>query len=194
MTDDSAITYQKDVADLVLSKMFPIDPFSIVAGGAPRDWYLGKPATDIDVFFYVSEGINMGTVDRMLKAVGIDWAVRKQGHTIPEHYKMNPMLRCVYDVNFSGVPVQIMLMRQPTFKSVLPQFPLSICHTWYKNKHVRAEKPFLRSIRHKAIYKTNVIYNNEHGYVKKILAKFPEYNYYADVQGFAESILDMEAV
>ena len=83
-----------------------------------------------------------------------------------------------------------MLMRSPTFVSVLPQFPLSICHAWYKNGKIVVEKPFIRSVKHKAIYKTNEIYNNEHEYVKKILAKFHEYTYYSDITKLAATLLD----
>lgn len=182
--------HQKWVADTILDKLFPIDPYSIVAGGAPRDWYLGNPATDIDVFFHVGGNTPISTISNMLSSVGISDTTHKDGHNIPDHYKMNPSLRCVFGTNIEGVDVQIMLMRSPTFESVLPQFPLSICHAWYKNGKIVAEKPFLRSIKHKAIYKTNTIYNNEHEYVKKILKKFPEYKYYADITKLAVTLLD----
>lgn len=46
------IDYQKSVADIVLSKLELLDRYCIIAGGAPRDWYLGMEATDIDVYLY----------------------------------------------------------------------------------------------------------------------------------------------
>ena len=47
----NTIEQQKLVADKVLNQLYLICPEAIVAGGAPRDWYLGKPANDIDVYF-----------------------------------------------------------------------------------------------------------------------------------------------
>lgn len=33
-----SVNKQKKLADKILDKLFLIDPYSIVAGGAPRDW------------------------------------------------------------------------------------------------------------------------------------------------------------
>lgn len=183
------ISNQQHVADTILEKLFPIDPYCIVAGGAPRDWHLGKPASDIDVFFYCGQH-TLNTIHDMLVCAGISYEELKLGGTIPEWYKHNPHLKGVYCLVVSGVKVQLMRMDEPTFESVLPQFPLSICHAWYKDGVIHTEKPFLRSIKHKAIYKTNTIYNNEHEYVKKILTKFPEYKYYDAITELAATLLD----
>lgn len=190
MNNIDTITHQKSVADLVLKQLFTIDPFSIVAGGAPRDWYLGKPATDIDAFFYDGRQLTLSVVWDMLEAAGFKIKEVKLGGHLPEWYKKNPYLKAVYDVEIKGVKVQLMRMAKPTFDCVIPNFPLSLCHIWYKNGKIVAEKPFLRSIKHKAIYKTSQIYNNEHSYINKILDKFPEYKYYESVENFSEAVVD----
>lgn len=51
------IEHQKFVADTILYKLFPIDPYCICAGGAPRDWYLGKVASDLDIFIYTAPNL-----------------------------------------------------------------------------------------------------------------------------------------
>lgn len=185
----SVIEHQKKVADEILSRLFPIDPYCIVAGGAPRDWHFDKPATDIDVFFHCGNK-TLSIVSEMLSSIGLTYTDVKLGGTIPSWYKMNPDLLGVYCLEVEGVKVQLMRMSKPTWVSVIPNFPLSICHTWYKNGVTKFEKPFLRGEKHKAIYKTSEIYNYEHQYVQKILVKFPEWKYYDSVVKLAESMLD----
>jgi len=191
MSTQMKINVQKNTANKILDSLFVVDPFCIVAGGAPRDWHLGKVATDIDIFLYIKENIQLGIVKKMLeKVLLIKLSEAMEGHNIPDWYKMNPNLRCVFNFKRCGVKIQIMVMRESTFKSVLPNFPLSICHAWYKNEVVHLEKHFIRSITHKAIYKTSVIYNDEHQYIQKILAKFPDFTYYENSVALAEHILD----
>jgi len=43
------ISEQKSAADKALDLLFSVCPSAIAAGGAPRDWYLGIPAKDIDI-------------------------------------------------------------------------------------------------------------------------------------------------
>ena len=189
MNLQEVIAHQRSVADFVLEKLFTIDPFSIVAGGAPRDWYFYKEAADIDVFFYVSRNTQLYVIQAMLEAAGFIIKERKDGHSLPEIYKMNPKLRSVFNLEIEGVPVQLMLMTEPTH-SVIDTFPLSICKAWYKRGAIRTERDFVRTLKHKVIFKTNDLYANGHVYLKKILDKFPEYKYCESVVKFAEHIID----
>lgn len=148
------IALQKEVANEVLNKLYAIDPYCIVAGGAPRDWHFGKAATDIDVFFNGGSH-TLSTMDSMLKHVGLEHEELKLGGKIPEWYKQNPFLKGVYNLTIDGVKVQLMRMEKNTFDSVLPNFPLSICHAWYKDNKIHLEKHFIRSEKFKAIYKTS---------------------------------------
>jgi len=45
------ISVEKSIADEVLSRLEVIDPTCILAGGAPRDWWLGQSCNDLD--FYI---------------------------------------------------------------------------------------------------------------------------------------------
>lgn len=44
------IESQKQCANAVLSMLHMVDPRSCILGGAPRDWALGNPAKDLDVY------------------------------------------------------------------------------------------------------------------------------------------------
>lgn len=186
------IEHQKYIADGILDKLFPIDPYCICAGGAPRDWYLGKVASDLDIFIHVNPNLTLTKIDQMLKAVGLEPESHKAAHNLPEWYKKNPDLRCVYNLKVQDVPVQIMVMLTPTFSSVLPNFPLSICKIWYKNYKIVADKQFKRSVAHNVIVKTSEIYNNADAYVKKIIDKFPNMKYHANWEWAAAEIMDRE--
>ncbi len=189
------INHQKAIADIALEMMFPIDPFAIVVGGAPRDWYFNKQAADIDLFFYVGNNTSVTIVKSMLEHVGFVVKGCKDAHNLPEHYKKNPMLRCVFDaVNFNGQDVQLMLMRSSTFKSVVPLFPLSICKAWYKNGTIMLDRDFERSVRYKAIVKTNELYSDEDAYLQKVLGKFPEYAYYESWRSVVVAELDKRGI
>ena len=184
------IDSQKIVADEVLDMMYLIDPYCIVAGGAPRDWYFGKEATDIDLFFYCPQASTVTTMLKLLNKAGFRVTTVKDGDNIPEWYKKNPCLQAVYETEIGGVKVQLMRMSEPTWDSVIDKFPLSICKAWYKNGKIVLEKDFLRSVKFEAIYKTNTIYNNEHYYIQKVLAKFPQYKYYENLESLTSELLD----
>lgn len=188
------IATQQAQADVILDKLFPIDPYVICAGGAPRDWYLGKAANDLDIFIHPSIALPTFKVYEQLKSVGFDVLETKSGEGLPDIYKRNPLLMCVFNVNvnWNGTNVQIMRMLEPTFKSVLPQFPLSICKAWYKNYKIHLDKEFKRSVAHRMIVKTNTVYNDENAYIKKIMDKFPDYKYYSNWELAAAEIMDRE--
>lgn len=184
------IETQKQIAREVLHKLEAIDPYCILAGGAPRDWKLGREASDLDFFLYVPHRPNWA-VKKQLECLGLVVAQVKAGDNLPINYKLNPFLTCVYDIRYGvDVPIQVMVMNEPTFKSVVPTFALSICQAWWKGGDVQVTKDFLLSEKHRVIYKTNELYNNEHHYLEKILAKFPDYRYYQSKLEFLEHFLE----
>lgn len=174
---EALITKQKVVADKILDKLFPIDPFAIVAGGAPRDWHFGKPATDIDVFFHTNVR-QITIVEQMLKHVGIEISQSRTADNLPEWYKLNPNLLYVYETVVDGVTVQIMLMNAHTHDSVIPQFPFTICKAWYKHGRIELDREFKKCERHKIVVQTNKLYSDEHKYVQKMKGKFPEWEFF----------------
>jgi hypothetical protein len=172
------IAKQKAVADKILDKLFPIDPFAICAGGAPRDWHFGKPATDIDIFFHTSVD-QLTIVEEMLKHVGIKLDGVRHAESLPEWYKLNPALKCVYECTVDGVSVQLMFMNAKTQDAVVPQFPFSICKAWYKHGKITLDSDFKKCEKHKIVVQTNNLYSDEHKYVQKIKAKFPDYEFFS---------------
>lgn len=184
-TPQDIIALQKQVADKVLDRLEIIDPGCIVAGGAPRDWTMGKPASDIDIFLSVSEHNTMSTVLKQIrKALGsldiseaaynklaekIDCGINTD--KVAQLYRTNPDILFVFNAEVDGVNCQIICMKVPTW-NIVDKFPFGICKVWYKNGTIRTTKAFDLALALKVLVLTGTLYNNEDFYVKKIREKF----------------------
>jgi len=186
------IRHQQKVADDVLNRLEVIDPACIVAGGAPRDWYMGEVAKDIDVFLHLRNDLKASTqrgqIKRALGLEELDYG--KSGENIPEHYALNPHLQNVWDLEIDGEKVQIMLMTLPTYESVVPLFPFNICKVWYKGGTIRPEPIFRYGVKNKVLIKMNELYGPEHSYLNKIREKFKDYSYIKSEEAFNKRIVD----
>jgi hypothetical protein len=182
------IEYQKQIADEILLKLFLVDPYSIVAGGAPRSWHHGEEARDLDIFVYDTCTQTMF----LQKLASLGFIITSTGtrEELPEMYKKNPFLEAVYDCVYNNVKVQFMYMNKPTFDSVIAQFPLSICKAWYKDGNIVLEKDFLRGEKYKAIVRTNELYGDESLYIQKIMGYYPDYTYYEAWDDLAKALMD----
>ena len=171
--------YQKFIttADFVLRTIEIIDPLCIVAGGMPRDIDNGKTISDIDLFFYVNPNLKNKDVNTMIRLLGFEEVEVKDGSNIPEHYKKNEDLMCVFNTNVDGISVQLMRMCKPTQQSVIPKFPLSISQIWYKRGKLGSTPLYNKCKEKKVIIKTNDIYESKHPFIEKICAKYDDWTY-----------------
>jgi len=178
----NTIEYQKIIADEVMGKLETFDPTCILAGGAPRDWYFGNLATDLDFFVYFRPDFTsqIWRYSKLLKTLGFN--MKRKGtdlaERIPADYKQNPNLICVYEQEYKSVKIQVMFMNEKTFTSVIPRFPFGICQAWYKPGYgINTSAKFDYSAKHKLLILLNDLYNDADGYVEKIRSKFPDYDY-----------------
>lgn len=182
---------QRGLAQEVLTKIEMLDPTAIIAGGAPRDWYFGYLARDVDFFIYTRPDLSLAAVKFQLgKILELEQIIAKTGDAIPEIYGKNPDLRIVYDCNYKGLACQIMVMKKPTFKCVVDKFPLNMVKIWYKAGQLHPSVDFIRGVKHKALIKTGVDYNDGDVYIKKIKGYFPDYTYYESYDALAKFLLD----
>jgi|GEM_PF-4735733 len=181
----SIVKLQQAYADQVLAMIERIDPFAIIAGGAPRDWYLGREATDLDVYFHPNPNWNLMTVRNQIIAAGFkltdvgdsqeSWDSAEENRS---QYLANQYLKAVYNPINTEMKVQLMWMSEPTFESVLPQFTLNLSRVYYKNGKIDTDTIFELGVKQKALIRTNSVYINNDRYIAKIKAKFPDYAYY----------------
>lgn len=180
------IETQMDVAQKVLNKLELFDPSCILAGGAPRDWYFGNLANDLDFYVYFRPDLPIGWRESQLEKVGLKGfrAKGRQDQEFPENYKRNPHLLAVYEGIVSGEKIQVMFMDQKTFHCVVDLFPFGICQAWWKGKDyinywtkssIHTSRYFDESVKHKILKLLNDLYSDSDGYIEKIRNKFPDY-------------------
>ncbi len=183
------IQLQKQIAEDVLKKLYLIDPHAIVAGGAVRDWFFEKPASDIDVFFHVKPQITNTTLNRMFFECGIHTEVVHTWEEDPTGlYKRNPHIKQVMEFSENGQKIQLIQMTESTYNSVVPHFPLNICKAWFKGGESYFSKEFHWSKKYNVIVKTSELYASGDKYINKILGKFPEMKYFENKADFMDYI------
>lgn len=173
------IEQQKQVAEKILFDLEVVDSHAILAGGAPRDWFFGKEATDLDFYFYPSpiKYLPDGKHLSLNKLIS-DFASLKFPTFIKSEYPYddrNPHLVLVFDGEYDGMKVQFMCMNIPT-EFVVDLFALNICHIWYKDGKINTTPAFDACVQSKTIHIINPLYGKRDKYVQKIVNKFPEFS------------------
>ena len=177
------IQIQQVIAKEVLEALEILDPNCILAGGAPRDWYLGKPAKDLDFYFQGLTDSALGKVIRQLsKVLGVpeESFVHLCGTQNPlgdgdnppykgEYSRMKNLVR-VIELEYLGIKIQFMEMSEKTF-GVVEEFSCVICQFRWKGYEVKGTKQALSSVENKVItFKEG--YGDEHKHVKKMKERF----------------------
>ena len=184
---------QKAIAKEVLEELEIIDPNCILAGGAPRDWFFGKPATDLDFYLYDSYGgytqsqwierLNKTLLD--VKPLGmIEGKARKE---IDAEYTSMANLRYVFEGEHYGVKVQVMVMSEPTFTSVVNNFCMDTSKIWWKGGRVQPTWEFLRAHATRTL-RICPEHAPKERYIDKMVAKFPTYRLVTDNREYAARI------
>lgn len=181
------IQEQKDIGKELLDKLEILDPVVCIAGGAARDWYLGKEATDLDIYMSYHPNLTLGSNRRSIaKALGIDEEdIETLGVQFDENvdrstdYVVNPNVRCVYEFDYKGEKVQIINMHKEFVR--VEDFCFSICQAWTVDcESIRGTEAFFYSVQRKIIYKTGKFYAHKGLYIKKMMDKFPDYLFVED--------------
>ena len=134
----STIDRQKDIATGVMEALEIVDPFCILAGGAPMDWYRGELANDLDIYFYAG-GDHKQTwiVNKQLeKVLGECFSGRDEkcfeDRDNDEMYRHMKFIKRIINLQIRGMSVQLIEMLEPTHKSVVPQFASDAVKCWWK--------------------------------------------------------------
>jgi hypothetical protein len=166
------IDEQKKIADEILSTLSTIDKGCILAGGAPRDWYLGNPASDLD-FYFENHEWNIMDIHRKLDALGLPTNCQEGDFQL---YERNPHILAVFSGDVGGIVAQFICVNQsPTY--AVREFALDLSQAWYTQGRVWTTNDFDIATSKKIIRITNNLYGDGDAYVQKILAKFPDYTF-----------------
>lgn len=141
---------QKVIADELLAKIELIDKNAILAGGAPRDWWAGVEANDLDFYLYF---IPENGIEHTRRTLEFLTGIELKYLGADENYEGGMKeLQAVLDGTYKGQKVQFMLMSKPTFSCVIPHFGASTSMVWYKGKRVTTSPEFLISLAKKTLY------------------------------------------
>lgn len=170
---------QKSIGRDLLSKLKILDPQVVIAGGAPRDWYLGKDATDIDFYLSHPNLSVLGNKKIISRVLNIEEdLIEIMGFADPEDPKdpdfeyQCSYIQAVYELVYKGIKVQII----NTYEKInVMDFSFSICQAWTSDCiEINGTADFFNSIKHKMVFRTGSMLNNE-TYTKKMMDKFPDF-------------------
>lgn len=119
MNQPKQLTYseQRLVTDEVLSVVGKlIDPYAVVAGGAPRDWDAETTAKDVDVFIHASTC----NVKEILRVALTDEAARDEPRF--SGYWNGDVVGVGQNVKYEGLSLPIIKITNMEYKNVMFQF------------------------------------------------------------------------
>ena len=163
---------QMQIAKEISDKLKACDPYAVLAGGAPRDWYFGNVAKDLDFYVHLTETIDANAV--RFKAIGLDLErltfseMQQQGYE-----KMDALFR-IWEGTYKGEKVQVMCMTQPVHQSVVDCFGVSLCEFWWNGGDIKATKSALVSVLSKKMFYKDG-YSAKQTHIDKMVKYFPDY-------------------
>ena len=130
------ITQQKDIANLILDIVRKQFGNGYIAGGAARDWFMGHPAQDIDIFVQLDKE-TIGTAEAVPMIPGTD-VVELRGVYGNNSYKLDSSSD--YGNDFNVFEFEVMGQRVQIIQNLLninarvSQFPVNISKVMVDSK------------------------------------------------------------
>lgn len=180
------IIEQQEIAREVLHKLEIIDPNCILAGGAPRNWYLEKKANDLDFYIHTILETEAQTQLRF-RRLGIGAKLMSFDESRAKGYKKMQQLFRVYEFTYKEVAIQVMLMKTPTFNSVVDNFGVSVFRFWWKGDDIKIDHSALISLASKTLY-IKEGYSEEDRYITKMKSYFPNFKVMAERDKLTDSL------
>lgn len=164
---------------------------AVVAGGAPRDWYCNRPASDIDVFL-IGTTITRTQLELDMKLAGLDIKPATKGdrYSDPDYGYGNPALKWVYDgvidwrlsVHDRGsrpIKFQIIVTSFPDLAALLGSFAVEISKFTFDHitGKITGHGGAIKDMTEKTVTQTGIDYKRGKAYVEKICAKFPDHRF-----------------
>lgn len=171
---------QKREATELLSKLRLVDPFAMIAGGAPRDWYFNTPAKDLDVYMRLPNHNTIGLVNSLAAMVGITdfFPIDKIKEST---YAELPNLKWVFEGRYNGVQVNLMVMEKGVREEIVKDFDVAICRAWFDGEkcHYHEEFEFCMKTRVCLVHEN---YTGKEAHLRKMAKRFPQFMFYKKVE------------
>ena len=163
------ITNQQRVAKQVLLSLRGMFGNAEVAGGAPRDWYLGKCARDIDIYVrwrrfdvLVKERIQIALNKPDVIKLGKDYD--EVSSVVPE------FMGCYY-FDTQGIPFNTIFLNEDIVTNVTDHFDCNLSKIMWDGENLLYGDEFLNSLSNKQI----TFYRSAPKHEAKMREYFPEF-------------------
>jgi len=164
---NAEVRNQMDVVDDFLNLIKGEGWSTIVAGGAPRDWFFNKKAKDIDIFL---PPMDVQEIASILKEKYNLVCIIKMSEDIDETYR-SPNLLAVIDFKYLNTDFQFIFQTQDL--DPLTHFGCSLSLITYDNFNIKPTQQFLRCIKNSTLI---FLESCNATYLKKNIKKFPNYS------------------
>jgi len=105
------IESQKNCAIAALNMLHMVDPNSCILGGAPRDWALGNPAKDLDIYIHAYPNESRDSVESRISQA-LELQVNELENVTNDSYYTHSLdngVVAVFNVKNCFMPIQIIL-------------------------------------------------------------------------------------
>ena len=159
----ATIERQKLLADKVELDMQEAGLPCLLAGGAPRDWYFGEEANDLD--FYLKERDSREVLDKIESLFGVE--LKELGD---EGYPREDQgLSSVYTCEIGGMEVQFMFLNMDPLDYIMDCFDLTVCKIYYKEGEIVTTWEFRAALDKGWVINTQPAFDWQH--VDKVMRK-----------------------
>ena len=166
---------QKVIAQKLLQSAQCTDPFAMIAGGAVRDWYFNKTARDLDLYMRMPLQNTSALVKRYIQFVLMGTNIRQLERNDPDHnYAALPDLKWVYEFEFEGMKVNLMVMEKGVDTEILANFDTSICRCYFDGRESHFTEDFLTTVRTRTII-IHDNYTGEEAHIRKLAKYYPQF-------------------
>lgn len=148
------------------------DQEPIIAGGCPRDIYLDRPFTDIDVF--LAKPKKLLQVLNSLATLPIYNLRAYSADDMPVGYDISPHLTAVISFKYLSLDFQVILTTYSSTEAVVDNFGVNISKVYFEGRNIVLTPEAKADIENKTLTFTDALYHSTN-YKEKIRKKFPGY-------------------
>ena len=170
------IANQLEIAEKLLQKLKVVDPFAMIAGGAPRDWRFNTPAKDLDVYLRMPNHNTIGLVQELALRIGII-NFRILGKTTETSYAELPHLKWVFEGEYDGMKVNLMVMEKGVQEEIVKDFDVAICKAWFDGSQCHYHEEFEFCIK-TGVCVVHERYTGREAHVQRMAKRFPQFMFY----------------
>jgi len=177
--NNMTLAEQMDIAKRVYDILRGVDPYCILAGGAPADWYLKRTANDLDFYYFVPRNWTNSVVDKQIERNNPRGLLQKSGgatRTVNQlaQYEHMKNVKNITEYEYDGMQVHLMRMLKPTF-GLHRNFSAGVTEAWWTpERGVEYSKRFLDGHENKVI-SAGDMYTLDNRHIKKLMKKYPDY-------------------